>query len=47
LNGENRGQAQALCVLPREGTMLDLIFIGVMVIFFLLSAAYARGCERL
>ncbi|MDX2029426.1 MAG: hypothetical protein SF339_02075 [Blastocatellia bacterium] len=40
--------AQALRVFPREeGVMLDLIYVGVAVIFFLLSAAYVRGCERL
>jgi hypothetical protein len=25
----------------------DLLFIAVVVVFFLLSAAYVRGCERL
>jgi hypothetical protein len=27
--------------------MLDLIFIGSTIIFFLLSLAYVRGCEKL
>jgi len=27
--------------------MRDLLFIGIAIVFFLLSAAYARGCERL
>jgi len=27
--------------------MNDLLFLGIVVAFFLLSAAYARGCERL
>jgi len=27
--------------------MKDLLFIAAAVVFFLLSAAYARGCERL
>jgi hypothetical protein len=28
-------------------TMLDLIFVVVTILFFLLSLAYARWCERL
>jgi len=27
--------------------MKDFLFAGLVVAFFLLSAAYARGCERL
>lgn len=27
--------------------MLDLIFIALTVVFFLLSLAYVRGCDRL
>jgi hypothetical protein len=27
--------------------MLDLIFIALTVIFFLLALAYVRGCEKL
>jgi hypothetical protein len=27
--------------------MTDLVFIAIVVVFFLLSAAYVRGCERL
>jgi preprotein translocase subunit SecE len=28
-------------------TMKDFLFVVVVLIFFLLSAAYVRGCERL
>lgn len=28
-------------------TMLDLIFIVVTVLFFLIALAYVRGCEKL
>jgi len=27
--------------------MLDLIFVTVMILFFLLALTYVRGCERL
>jgi hypothetical protein len=27
--------------------MLDLIFLGSTILFFLLALAYVRGCERL
>ena len=27
--------------------MLDLIFIAVTIIFFLIALAYVRGCEKL
>jgi hypothetical protein len=27
--------------------MLDLIFVGSTIIFFLLALAYVRGCEKL
>jgi len=27
--------------------MLDLIFIGVTILFFLLALAYVRACEKL
>ncbi|MEO6724245.1 MAG: hypothetical protein ABIU20_07410 [Blastocatellia bacterium] len=27
--------------------MLDLIFVGLTIVFFLLSLAYVRGCEKL
>jgi len=27
--------------------MKDLLFIGIVALFFLVSAAYVRGCERL
>jgi len=27
--------------------MKDILFVALVVVFFLLSAAYARGCERL
>jgi len=27
--------------------MKDALFIAIVVVFFLLSAAYTRGCERL
>ena len=27
--------------------MLDLVFIGVSVVFFLVSLAYIAGCKRL
>jgi len=27
--------------------MLDALFVAVAIVFFLLTAAYARGCERL
>jgi succinate-acetate transporter protein len=30
-----------------EAKMLDLIFITVTIIFFLLALAYVRGCEKL
>jgi hypothetical protein len=29
------------------GTMLDLIFLAATLLFFLLSLAYVRGCEKL
>jgi hypothetical protein len=29
------------------GAMLDLIFLTATVLFFLLSLAYVRGCEKL
>jgi hypothetical protein len=28
-------------------SMLDLIFLAATILFFLLSLAYARGCEKL
>jgi hypothetical protein len=31
----------------RGRSVLDVIFVLVVIVFFLLSAAYARGCERL
>jgi succinate-acetate transporter protein len=30
-----------------ETPMLDLIFVAVTIIFFLLAIAYVRGCEKL
>jgi hypothetical protein len=27
--------------------MLDVIFVAVIVLFFVVAAAYVRGCERL
>jgi hypothetical protein len=27
--------------------MLDLIFVGVIILFFGLAVAYVRGCEKL
>jgi len=27
--------------------MLDLIFIGATILFFLIALAYVRGCEKL
>jgi hypothetical protein len=33
--------------LKGEWNMLDLIFVAVTVIFFLIALAYVRGCERL
>jgi hypothetical protein len=27
--------------------MLDLLYIGLTIVFFLLAAAYVAGCERL
>jgi len=27
--------------------MLDLIFIGLTILFFLLALVYVRGCEKL
>jgi hypothetical protein len=27
--------------------MKDLLFIGIVAVFFLVSAAYVRGCDRL
>ena len=30
-----------------RGNVLDLIFIGLTVLFFLLALAYVRGCEKL
>jgi len=27
--------------------MLDLIFIGLTILFFLIALAYVRGCEKL
>jgi hypothetical protein len=29
------------------GAMLDLIFLAATILFFLLSLAYVRGCEKL
>jgi hypothetical protein len=29
------------------GAMLDLIFLAATALFFLLSLAYVRGCEKL
>jgi hypothetical protein len=29
------------------GAMLDLIFVAATILFFLLSLAYVRGCEKL
>jgi succinate-acetate transporter protein len=33
--------------LELETKMLDLIFIAVTVVFFLIAIAYVRGCEKL
>jgi hypothetical protein len=33
--------------LDLETEMLDLIFIAVTIIFFLVALAYVRGCEKL
>jgi hypothetical protein len=33
--------------LELETEMLDLIFIAVTIIFFLIALAYVRGCEKL
>jgi len=33
--------------LDLETEMLDLIFIAVTIIFFLIALAYVRGCEKL
>jgi hypothetical protein len=33
--------------LELETEMLDLIFITVTIIFFLIALAYVRGCEKL
>jgi hypothetical protein len=30
-----------------RNAMKDLVFVVVVLVFFLLSAAYIRGCERL
>ena len=27
--------------------MLDLIFVGATILFFLIALAYVRGCEKL
>lgn len=32
---------------PTGVKMLDLIFLALTIIFFLLSLAYVRGCDRL
>lgn len=31
----------------RELHMLDVLFVGLTVLFFAIAAAYVRGCERL
>ncbi len=33
--------------LELETEMLDVIFIAVTIIFFLIAIAYVRGCEKL
>lgn len=30
-----------------EATMMDLFFLALTVVFFLLALAYVRGCEKL
>ena len=30
-----------------DARMLDLIFVALTIIFFLLALAYVRGCEKL
>jgi hypothetical protein len=30
-----------------EEKMLDLVFIGLTIVFFLIALAYVRACERL
>jgi hypothetical protein len=29
------------------GAMLDLVFVGLMLIFFVIALAYVRACDRL
>jgi len=31
----------------RELVMADFMFVGLTILFFLLAAAYVRGCEKL
>jgi hypothetical protein len=33
--------------LELETQMLDVIFVAVTIIFFLIALAYVRGCEKL
>lgn len=32
---------------PEERTMMDLIYVGVVVLFFLISGLYAHLCEKM
>jgi hypothetical protein len=41
------GSLVAARTLQREGRMLDLIAVAATIVFFLISLAYVRGCEKL
>ena len=41
------GLYSRFCEKPKEGTMSDLIFVAVIVLFFIVSGLYVRFCEKL
>jgi hypothetical protein len=47
LNKNGAGGVLVAAEAIQRRLMLDLIFVGSTIIFFLLALAYVRGCEKL
>ena len=41
------GVYSRFCEQPKEKAMSDLIFVGIVIVFFVVSALYVRFCEKL
>ncbi len=46
-NGENERWIKDRELIDRITQMLDLLYIGIILIFFIVAIAYTKGCDKL